>query len=114
MLEIKYGLLENWLSLSLRSNLMKTIIYFYTGTGTSLWTARKIADHLDQSELIALNRNRKESLHCDSECIGLVFPVYIWGLPPPVIDFVHRLKAGPGQYFFAVAINAGQVAATLI
>ena len=93
---------------------MKTTIYFYTGTGNSLWTARKLADHLDQSELVPLKRNREESLPCDSERIGLVFPVHIWGLPPPVIDFVHRLKAGPGQYFFAVAVNAGQVAATLI
>jgi len=93
---------------------MKTTIYFYTGTGNSLWTARKIADHLDQSELVPVNRNREEPLQCNSEHIGLVFPVHIWGLPTPVIDFVHRLKVGPGQYFFAVAVNAGQVAATLI
>jgi ferredoxin len=93
---------------------MKTTIYFYTGTGNSLWTARKIAEHLDQSELVPLKRNREEPVQCDSERIGLIFPVHIWGVPPPVIDFVHRLKAGPGQYFFAVAVNAGQVAATLI
>jgi ferredoxin len=93
---------------------MKTTIYFYTGTGNSLWTARKIADCVDQSELVPLKRNGDESLQCDSERIGLVFPVHIWGLPAPVIDFVHRLKAGPRQYIFAVAVNAGQVAATLI
>jgi Pyruvate/2-oxoacid:ferredoxin oxidoreductase delta subunit len=93
---------------------MKTTIYVYTGTGNSLWTARKLADHLDQSELVPLKQNSEESLPCDSDRIGLVFPVHIWGLPPPVIDFIHRLKAGPGQYFFAVAVNAGQVAATLI
>lgn len=93
---------------------METTIYFYTGTGNSLWTAGKIADRLDQSELIPLNRNRKDDFHCDSKHIGLVFPVHIWGLPPPVIDFVHRLKADPAQYIFAVAVNAGQVAATLI
>jgi Pyruvate/2-oxoacid:ferredoxin oxidoreductase delta subunit len=40
--------------------------------------------------------------------------VHIWGLPLPIIDFVHRWKADPGQYFFAAAVNAGQVAATLI
>ena len=59
---------------------MKTTIYFYTGTGNSLWTARKLADPVDQSELVPLKRNSDESLQCDSERIGLVFPVHIWGL----------------------------------
>jgi ferredoxin len=93
---------------------MKTTIYVYTGTGNSLWAARKIADRLEQSELIPLSRNPKETVHCDSERIGLVFPVHIWGLPPPVLEFVHRLKADPAQYIFAVGVNAGQVAATLV
>lgn len=93
---------------------METTIYFYTGTGNSLWTARKIADRLDQSELVPLNRNSKDAVHCDSERIGLVFPVHIWGLPLPVIRFIRRLNVDPAQYFFAVAVNAGQVAATLI
>ena len=31
---------------------MKTTIYFYTGTGNSLWTARKLAGRLDQAELV--------------------------------------------------------------
>lgn len=93
---------------------MKTTIYFYTGTGNSLWTAGKIAGCLDPSELIPLSRHKKKSLSCDSECIGLVFPVHIWGVPPPVIEFLQRLKADPAQYIFAVAVNAGQVAATLL
>lgn len=93
---------------------MKTTIYFYTGTGNSLWTARNLAGRLDQSELIPLSRNKKQSLTCDSERIGLVFPVHIWGVPPPVIEFLRHLKADPAQYVFAVAVNAGQVAATLI
>jgi ferredoxin len=93
---------------------MKTTIYFYTGTGNSLWTAGKIAGCLGQTELIPLNRRNKQSFPCDSERIGLVFPVHIWGVPPPVIEFLQSLKADPAQYVFAVAVNAGQVAATLI
>lgn len=93
---------------------MKTTIYYYTGTGNSLWTAGKIAGCLDQSQLIPLNRHKKKYLPCDSERIGLVFPVHIWGVPPPVIEFLQHLKADPAPYIFAVAVNAGQVAATLI
>jgi Pyruvate/2-oxoacid:ferredoxin oxidoreductase delta subunit len=38
----------------------------------------------------------------------------MWGLPQRVIEFVHKLAADPAKYYFAVAVNAGQVAATLI
>jgi Pyruvate/2-oxoacid:ferredoxin oxidoreductase delta subunit len=93
---------------------MTTPIFFYTGTGNSLWAARKVAGCLGQPALISMSRNRKEPVSCDAERIGLVFPVHIWGVPPPVIDFLQCLKADPSQYIFAVAVNAGQVAATLI
>ena len=93
---------------------MNTTIYCYTGTGNSLWTARHLAGRLDVSEVISLSRTRQQSPSCDSERVGLFFPVHIWGVPPPVIEFLRRLKVNPTQYIFAVAVNAGQVAATLI
>ncbi len=93
---------------------METTIYYYTGTGNSLWTARKISERMGQSELIPMKQMKKDFFQCDSERIGLVFPVHIWGLPPPIIKFVRQLKVNSAQYLFAVAVNAGQVAATLI
>ena len=93
---------------------MKTTIYFYTGTGNSLWTAKKLSETLGNTELIPITLAGKGLIHSDSENIGLIFPVHIWGLPAPVIDFVNRLEIDPSKYFFAVAVNAGQVAATLI
>ncbi|MRR17688.1 MAG: 4Fe-4S ferredoxin [Deltaproteobacteria bacterium] len=93
---------------------MKTTLFFYTGTGNSLWTAQKIAGFLDGAELIALSRYRDEKFHCDAETIGLVFPVHIWGVPPPVCEFLKNLEARQAQYIFAAAVNAGQVAATLL
>ncbi len=93
---------------------MKTTIYCYTGTGNSLWTARKIAGCLGQTELIPLNGHKGKSFSCDAEYLGVVFPVHIWGVPPPVIKFLSQLQADPARYIFAVAVNAGQVAATLI
>ncbi len=93
---------------------METTLYFYTGTGNSLWTARKIGAFLNQAQLIPISHHHKESLRCDSECIGFIFPVHIWGLPTPVVELISRLKTNPGAYLFAVAVNAGQVAATLV
>lgn len=93
---------------------MKTTIFFYTGTGNSLWTARKLAGFLEPSELIPLSREKKQLNPLDADCAGLVFPVHIWGIPPPVLDFLQNWTIKPTQYIFALAVNAGQVAATLL
>jgi len=93
---------------------MKTTIYCYTGTGNSLWAARKLSDALGDTQQIPIKLTGTDINHCLSENIGLIFPVHIWGLPAPVIDFVNRLEIDPSKYYFAVAVNAGQVAATLI
>jgi len=93
---------------------MKTAIYFYTGTGNSLWTAKKLRERVEDAELYPITLTGKGSIHPQAKNIGLVFPVHIWGMPSLVIDFVHRLELKPAKYYFAVAVNAGQVAATLL
>jgi ferredoxin len=50
----------------------------------------------------------------EADRVGLIFPVHIWGLPFRVIQFIHHLQSKPGTYFFALAVNAGQPAATLL
>lgn len=93
---------------------MKTNIYYYTGTGNSLWCARQIARKLPNAQLISISRARKQSLVCEAPTIGLVFPVHIWGAPSPIVDFIQNFQAASSSYLFAVAVNAGQVAKTLV
>lgn len=91
---------------------MKTTIYYYTGTGNSLWAARKLGAELNKARVASMRRAAPED--ADAEAAGLVFPVHMWGLPPRIIDFVNRLPAGKPCYYFAVAVNSGQVAGTLM
>jgi ferredoxin len=94
---------------------MNTILYFYSGTGNSLWTAKKLSALLENSTLIpiaASSANKTVSFHAEN--IGLIFPVHIWGVPPPVVNFLDRMEVDSSAYCFAVAVNAGQVAATLV
>ncbi|HOC58787.1 MAG TPA: EFR1 family ferrodoxin [Smithellaceae bacterium] len=93
---------------------MTTNIFYYTGTGNALWTARKIAQRLPDSQLTSICRVRMQNPAFDAPTIGLVFPVHIWGVPPPVVDFIEHGKFDSQAYIFAVAVNAGQVAATLL
>ena len=44
-----------------------------------------------------------------ADTVGLVFPVHMWGVPAPVLNFLHKLEKHPDTYYFAVAVNAGQV-----
>ena len=93
---------------------METAIYYYTGTGNSLWTANKLSEALENTELIPVTLAGKDRINPDSQNVGFIFPVHIWGVPSRVVDFLNRLEADSTKYYFAVAVNAGQVAATLI
>ncbi|MGV8120096.1 MAG: EFR1 family ferrodoxin [Candidatus Xenobiia bacterium LiM19] len=93
---------------------MKTVIYYYSGTGNSLWVARTLAAELGDTELISIPAVRSEAQKTEAECLGLVFPVYMWGVPSAVVKLVSNLGAPAPKYFFAVAVNAGQVAGTLV
>ena len=92
---------------------MKTVIFYYTGTGNSLWSARLLADGLGDAKL----RPMKEAdalAAGDAEAVGFVFPVHVWGIPVPVVQFIERLSLRPRVYLFALAVNAGQVSRTLM
>lgn len=93
---------------------MTTRLYYYTGTGNSLWMARQLARRLDgETELVSLGTDYEmPDITCDR--VGIVFPVHIWGLPRRVVEFVDKLTAHQTAYMFALAVNAGQVAATLL
>jgi flavodoxin len=57
---------------------MKTIIYYFTGTGNSLIVARKIAAVLGDCELIpfASQRTTRADIVPHAERVGIVCPVY--------------------------------------
>lgn len=90
---------------------MNLTIYYYTGTGNSLWTARKIAEKFTIARLVPMTMDPHET---DTGIVGFVFPVHMWGVPRRVSEFVNRLEMDPNVDCFAVAVNAGQVSRTLI
>ena len=93
---------------------MKTDLFFYTGTGNSLWTARTLAKELGDAEIIPISAVSGEAVESRAEALGIIFPVHIWGVPGKVIAFTEALANSSASYCFAVAVNAGQVAATLL
>lgn len=92
----------------------KTTIFYYTGTGNSLWAARALARELGNTELISMTSGNIKLHEIDASVIGLVFPVHIWGVPHRVLEFLDQLEEMSPQYIFAVASNGGQVSNTLV
>ncbi len=92
---------------------MKTKIYYFSATGNSLAIARSIAAGVGEAELVAIPKVITSRIDTTAPKIGLVFPVYAWGLPRIVVDFVKQLKLNKEQYVFAVATCGGTPAGTL-
>jgi ferredoxin len=93
---------------------MNASLYYYTGTGNSLWIARMLARELGDARTIPVSRISSDTIEIRGDAVGIIFPVHIWGVPHPVITFVNALISDSSRYYFAVAVNAGQVAATLL
>ena len=93
---------------------MDATIFYYTGTGNSLWVARLIAEELGGASLIPVSNQGEGERIIDTKVAGVVFPVHIWGVPAPVVRFVESLKSSHPVYFFGVAVHAGQVSNTLV
>lgn len=76
------------------------MIYYFSGTGNSLYVARHLADLLGEKLFpMALADSSSLSFAEEKEgaAIGLVFPVYAWGIPNVVERFVQKVSLSRGN-----------------
>ena len=85
------------------SQLTKTEIYYFSGTGNSLVIARNLAEKLDGKLTPIVPFLSKETVESDAEVIGLVFPIYDFKVPPIIQSFVKKFSKLDSKYVFAVA-----------
>ncbi len=93
---------------------MSTTLFYYTGTGNSLWVARTLAEKLDDATLVSISSKNNIPESLSTEKVGFIFPIYIWGIPAPVVNFVKKIAALKPKYCFGLAVNGGQVANSLV
>ncbi|MDD3297072.1 MAG: EFR1 family ferrodoxin [Candidatus Omnitrophica bacterium] len=86
---------------------MENIIFYFSGTGNSLQVARDLARELGNSEIVSIAKVAGREVKISPKRIGLVFPVYMFGIPLIVRDFLKRLDVSHDVYIFAVATFAG-------
>jgi ferredoxin len=93
---------------------MRTTLFCFSGTGNSLQVARDLASELGDTAVVSIPRAIREPLRPDAaDRIGIVFPVYAFGMPRIVVDFCSRLTPAQPAYIFGVATYGGVAGATL-
>ncbi len=86
---------------------MKTVIYYFSGTGNSLALARGLSGRLDNAELVNIRHLEGAPVNIGTERVGIVFPVYAFGPPAIVRRFLEHIASCDAPYFFAVCNCAG-------
>lgn len=83
---------------------METLIYYFSATGNSLNLTRSIADELGNSEIVPIAKAvNNDIIKITTPRIGIVFPVFAWGMPRIVEEFVNKLSFEGKPYIFAIA-----------
>jgi ferredoxin len=88
--------------------MMKHLIYYFSGTGNSLYLAKRIREQFEQAELIHITAVLcADAPTIQADVLGFVFPVYAWGPPKLVEEFVKRMTVSQPQYLFVAATHGG-------
>ncbi|HJJ33683.1 MAG TPA: EFR1 family ferrodoxin [Methanocorpusculum sp.] len=87
------------------------MLFYFSGTGNSLYLAQKIAEQEDTA-LVSIHDAVLESEYTydADEIVGFIFPSYFYGLPSTVKDFIEKLelKHAENAYVFS-AVTCGSV-----
>jgi len=92
---------------------MSNKIFYFTGSGNSLAIARSLAEGIGDTEVLSIAKNLGGFQGTAEERIGVVSPVYSWGPPRMVAEFLSRVRTQPNQYVFALSHCSDTYGATL-
>ena len=90
---------------------MPSLIYYFSATGNSRWAAELLAS-LTGDSACDITMSAPEAPEGGQQRTGLVFPVYAWGPPEPVLRFAAKLK-GKGGFTFGVCTCGSEAGYTM-
>lgn len=82
------------------------MIYYFTGTGNSLWAAKTLGKELDEP-IANLAEAQETPPGCTDGVIGFVFPTYMGDLPWLCKKILLSAKLNPESYIFLVMTSSG-------
>jgi ferredoxin len=85
------------------------MIFYFSGTGNSLYAARKLAESLGETNVYSMkNYHITQEQVGENEKIGFVFPSYYGNLPRLVHKFIDEINIHPNAWVYAVATMGGK------
>ncbi|WP_424357561.1 EFR1 family ferrodoxin [Methanocella sp. MCL-LM] len=92
---------------------MAGTIYYFTGTGNSLYVARAVAQKLGDCKLVNMAKpDSEQAIEDNSDTVGFVFPVFYGNMPVIVQNYVKKLKLSPEAYVFSIVTVGGEAGAS--
>ncbi|MBI9012195.1 MAG: EFR1 family ferrodoxin [Clostridiales bacterium] len=84
-------------------------IYYFTGTGNSLYIAQSIKKYTDDTELVSIVdiMSTEESTLVEGDRVGFVFPVYFARLPVVVQKFMESVNEIQANYIYSIIVGGG-------
>ena len=86
---------------------MRSEVYYFSGTGNTLYVAKKIGEKLDCDIKGIHSYINESSVETDAEKIIVAFPVYAWGPPVAVMNFVDKIKDVEKKDIYCVMTYGG-------
>ena len=86
---------------------MKTDIYYFSGSGNSLYIAQNLSKKMEHSKIISIPHIINKENNIKGEIIGIVCPIYFHNMPHIVRDFIKKIKEA--KYLFMVYAGAGEL-----
>jgi ferredoxin len=70
-----------------------TRIYYFSGTGNTYWSAKKLAERLGDAEILPISREIKlPELRIEAAAAIFMFPAYAYGAPVMVYRFLEKAE----------------------
>jgi len=78
-------------------------LFYFSGTGNSYRIAKKISKEFHNAQLVKISLQNSDTHNpIDDSVIGVVFPLYYFGLPIIVRDFLQNLNVTKSSYVFII------------
>ena len=87
------------------------MIFYFTGTGNSLYTAQTLADD-GEAIISVIDAIRTKSFNYvlkDQEKLGFIFPVYFYTVSDPVLELIRNLKIANASFVYAVILCGASI-----
>ncbi len=93
---------------------MKTTLYYFSGTGNTLYLAQQLAKELGDTELVSIATVMKqEKITTTSQNVGILFPIYCFGTPNIIKEFLQKLTLPKTTYLFGAVSFGGLLSSAL-